>query len=112
MRSKRVDANQPEIVEQLRAAGMSVEPTHAVGAGFPDLVVGVTLSCGCRFTFLVEVKMPRGQLNARQQRWHKQWTGQVLVITEAQQMIDYIRRLGEAHSEAPGCTAHTPDGRA
>lgn len=38
---KRVDRNQPEIVEALREAGASVGHTHAVGQGFPDVVVGV-----------------------------------------------------------------------
>jgi len=38
---KRVDRNQPEIVEALREAGASVGHTHVVGKGFPDIVVGV-----------------------------------------------------------------------
>ena len=36
----RVDANQNEIVKQLRRIGCSVAVTSMVGSGFPDLVVG------------------------------------------------------------------------
>jgi Holliday junction resolvase len=35
-----VDANQSELVDALRKFGATVTPTHATGAGFPDLVVG------------------------------------------------------------------------
>ena len=38
MRAKRVDANQPDIVSALRAAGAFVRPTHGAGDGFPDVV--------------------------------------------------------------------------
>lgn len=35
--AKKVDANQPEIIAALRAAGWEVHVTSAVGAGIPDL---------------------------------------------------------------------------
>lgn len=38
---KRIDRNQPEIVEALREAGASVGHTHTIGQGFPDVIVGV-----------------------------------------------------------------------
>lgn len=38
-RAKRVDANQSEIVDALRAVGARVQVTSAVGEGFPDLFV-------------------------------------------------------------------------
>jgi hypothetical protein len=50
-RAARVDANQAEIVEALRAVGCSVAITSAVGQGFPDLVVGRR-----GVTYLLEVK--------------------------------------------------------
>ena len=40
-RAARVDANQPELVAQLRGIpGLTVQHLHAVGAGCPDLLVG------------------------------------------------------------------------
>ena len=38
-RAKRVDANQGEIVDALRAVGAKVQPLHMVGEGVPDLLV-------------------------------------------------------------------------
>ena len=38
MRRARVDANQPDIVSALRAAGAFVRDTHGAGDGFPDVV--------------------------------------------------------------------------
>jgi len=37
---RKVDANQPEIVETLRACGASVQSIHTVGQGCPDILVG------------------------------------------------------------------------
>ena len=39
-RAAKTDRNQPEIVEALRKVGALVHPMHAVGGGFPDLLVG------------------------------------------------------------------------
>ena len=38
MRRAKVDANQPDIVSALRAAGAFVRQTHGAGDGFPDVV--------------------------------------------------------------------------
>jgi Holliday junction resolvase len=40
-RAARTDSNQTEIVAILRSLGCSVQMLHAVGAGCPDLLVGV-----------------------------------------------------------------------
>ena len=37
--AKRVDANQADIVAALTARGWLVKQTHAVGRGFPDLMI-------------------------------------------------------------------------
>jgi hypothetical protein len=51
MRAKRIDANQNEIVNQLRKIGASVFITSMIGKGFPDIIVG------CRgINFLIELK--------------------------------------------------------
>jgi len=50
-RAARVDANQRAIVAALRRVGATVVPTHTMGQGFPDLLVGHMGE-----TFLLELK--------------------------------------------------------
>ena len=52
MRKKaRVDANQREIVQQLRKIGISVLHTHQLGRGAPDLILGYRNE-----NFMIELK--------------------------------------------------------
>jgi len=87
---KRVDANQREITEGLRRLGVSVYPTHAVGAGFPDLVCG---SLGRNYLLEIkdEGKPPsRQRLTDDEKVFHNNWRGQVAVVKnlkEAQAVI-------------------------
>lgn len=76
-RKSKVDANQATIVNGLRRAGATVAVTSAVGAGFPDLVVGYRGR-----NFLLEIKdgekIPsRRKLTTDQVRFHDAWKGQV-----------------------------------
>lgn len=78
----KIDANQPEIVAALRDAGATVTPTHAAGAGFPDLAVGFRGQ-----NYLIEVKDGAKPPSARkltedQEKWHSTWTGQVAVVKD------------------------------
>jgi hypothetical protein len=59
-RARRVDANQPAIVEALRSVGWHVEVTSHAGEGFPDL----TAAKGGRVV-LIEVKDGRKPPSAR-----------------------------------------------
>ncbi|MDP2271277.1 MAG: hypothetical protein Q8K32_11135 [Archangium sp.] len=90
MRAKNVDANQVAIVAALRAAGATVQHLHEVGAGCPDLLVGVA-----GLNVLLEVKNPavKGELNAEQVKWHRNWRGQVQVVTTASQAFNFVRQL-------------------
>lgn len=74
-RASRIDRNQPDIVKAYRGVGATVELTHAVGKGFPDLVVGFR-----GMTHLVEVKDGEKPPSARkltpdQVEWHAAWKG-------------------------------------
>lgn len=51
MRIRRVDRNQPEIVAALRKCGFTVNHTHMVGNGFPDLCISRN-----GYTHLIEIK--------------------------------------------------------
>lgn len=54
--AKRVDANQPEIVDALRAFGCEVESMHRFGGGWPDLLVYVPAFAHLH---LLEIKDPK-----------------------------------------------------
>jgi len=76
---KRVDANQPEIVEDLRCRGFLVHVTSDLGRGFPDIVIGDPHKLT---VFLCEVKNPeeRWNLTEGERKFHELWQGMVHVI--------------------------------
>ena len=89
-RAAKVDANQAEIVKELRKAGASVTPTHAAGDGFPDLAVGYQGK-----TFLLEVKDGNKPPSARtltppQVKWHGQWLGHKAVVNDVSEALEAI----------------------
>ena len=76
-----MDANQPKLVEDLRALGYSVAVTSSLGGGFPDIVVGVRGR-----NFLFEIKDPekvpsKRKLTQDEADFHYGWKGQVCTIT-------------------------------
>lgn len=74
-RGAKVDRNQKQIVEALRAAGASVHLMNDAGNGAPDLL------CGFRGTdFKIEIKHPdrvyAKEPEKRQAEWQAKWQGQ------------------------------------
>lgn len=68
MRAAKRDANQPEIVDALRAAGVTVIELGHIGSGVPDLY------CYRKATGLgrwIEVKAPKGKLTKPQLEFHR-----------------------------------------
>lgn len=91
-RAANVDANATAVTNAFRGLGCSVEPTHMVGRGFPDLVVGVA-----GINLLVELKAfpahtEKGRLSDEQQAWHDAWRGQVCVVRS----LEDVGRLVES----------------
>ena len=82
---KRVDANQPEIVQALRRVGASVHSLAGVGCGCPDLAVGYR-----GVTYLLEVKGCRGKLTPGQVEWHAEWRGQVAIVRSIDEALETI----------------------
>jgi len=82
MSPKRVDANQAEIVADLRAIGATVQHLHEVGQGCPDLLVGFR---DCNYLF--EIKTEGGLLASKQRDWHDAWRGQVAVIRSVEDAL-------------------------
>ena len=79
-RAAKIDANQPAIVDALRACGAIVQSLAAVGNGCPDLLIGYRGR-----TILVEVKdgskVPSAQkLTLDQLLWHASWSGGSLAV--------------------------------
>lgn len=91
-RRARIDANQPEIVKALRAAGATVLHLHSVGHGCPDLCVGWRAR-----NFLFEIKDPSKPPNQRklsddEKAVHLSWRGQIAIVETAEEAIEYIFR--------------------
>lgn len=94
------DANHKEVVEALRAAGVSVIDMAHVGSGFPDLICGAN-----GLTVLVEIKNKktaygRRGLNKLQQAWKNAWTGGPYAIVDspeaALRAMGVVTSVGEA----------------
>lgn len=88
-RCRKVDANQGEIVDALRAIGCCVEDMSSAGGGFPDLLIW---SPFLKSTLLAEVKnlKAHGRLNKKQIAWHANWRGQVAVITNVDEALRLV----------------------
>jgi Holliday junction resolvase len=81
-RAAKIDANQTQVVEALRAAGATVQSLAAVGQGVPDLLVGFQGQ-----TVLLEVKDGRKPPSERrltddQLKWHGAWRGGPLAVVD------------------------------
>lgn len=110
----RRDGNEAEIIEALRSLGASVEQLE--GKGLPDLLVGWRGK-----NILLEVKDPnatRGRTTALkltddQVTWHRQWSGQVAVVTtvtEALVACGAVQHKGDQENvEQPGARAASRD---
>lgn len=87
----RIDANQPEVVKDLRAFGCSVQHLHTVGRGCPDILVGFRGK-----NWLFELKDPakppsRRRLTPDEEEWHRKWSGQVHVIHSAEEAMEIMK---------------------
>ena len=86
MRAAKIDANQPEIVEALRAAGCTVQSLASMGRGVPDLLVS-----HAQQVWVVEVKGPKGTLTPEQVEWIAAWQAPVHIVRTAD---DALRVIG------------------
>lgn len=89
----RIDSNQPEIIQALRKVGASVAPTHMVGQGFPDIVVGFR-----GINHLLEIKdgeksRSRRKLTEDEKDWHLTWQGEVRIVESVSEALKAIGAL-------------------
>ena len=86
-RTRKKDANQPQIEKELRHAGFSVVSTHMVASGFPDIVVGLF-----GVNFLFEIKADKkSKLTSREAEFSASWKGQCGVVTTSEEVINSIK---------------------
>lgn len=85
MRAKKTDANQKQIVAELRQLGYSVMDCSTVGRGFPDLVIGYNNK-----NYLIEIKTKVGKLNDLQVQFAINWRGQIAVARTTEQIIKLL----------------------
>lgn len=85
--AKRIDANQHDIVEALRAIGASVETgLTRVGHGCPDLLIGYHGR-----DYVMEVKNGNARLTAAEEDWMRAWQGQYFVVRDAEEAIKIVQ---------------------
>jgi Holliday junction resolvase len=92
-RAARTDENQVEIVQAFRRMGYSVKPTHQVGDGFPDIVIGKN-----NMNTLIEIKDGKKPPSARkltpdEVEFHKKWRGRVEIIESIDDAIKLDKEL-------------------
>ncbi len=89
----KADANQEQIVKDLRKLGCSVQPIHSVGNGCPDILVGWRGEC-----FVFELKngdRPCDRvLTPDESKWHREWRGQVKVAGTTREIAEYLGITG------------------
>ena len=83
MRAKRVDANQKEVVQELRDAGFSVETGH------DDCLVGFA-----GVTLWIEIKNPKGRnrLQPSQEKLWEDWRGAYLICRSADEVMEWFSK--------------------
>ena len=91
-RAAKVDANQEQVVQALRAVGATVQSLAGVGKGVPDLLVGYQGK-----TLLLEVKdghkpPSERRLTEDQLAWHGAWRGGPLAVVDGPDAA--LRMLG------------------
>ena len=82
-RNKR-DANEPAIVEALRAAGLSVVSMDTPA----DLLIGYG---GC--TYIAEIKAAKGKLTKSQAAFYVTWQGNVTVLRSVDDALAFAKEV-------------------
>lgn len=86
-RAARVDANQSEIVKAFRRLGCTVQSLATIGAGCPDLLIGIPTNR----VVLVEVKDgDKAKLTPDQEVWHANWATPVHIVRHLGEVISLV----------------------
>lgn len=90
-RDAKVDANQTQLIRDLRKLGCSVQPLHMIGRGCPDLLVGYRGR-----NYLLEVKdgkaaPSRQKLTNDEAKWHESWRGRVAIVRNIEDWFEQVK---------------------
>jgi hypothetical protein len=87
MQVKKVDLNQPEIIEQAKKLGMSVQSLHTIGKDCPDVLFGYA-----GINILCEIKNGNNDLSEGQKNYHDNWQGQIATVRNIDDVvIEFLR---------------------
>lgn len=92
MRAKKVDANQKELVKQIRQIpGATVAHLHMVGQGLPDIIIGFRGK-----NFFCEIKdgkksKSQKKLSKPEEKFHEKWTGQITIIETINDVLKLLQ---------------------
>ena len=92
-RAAKIDTNQTELVEVIKAMGGTVQSLAPVGKGCPDLLVGWRGK-----NLLLEIKdgsRPPSErvLTPDQKRWHSEWKGRVYIVNSLDDLLLVLKNV-------------------
>jgi hypothetical protein len=87
------DANQAAVARWYEELMCLTFDTHALGGGFPDLLVGIPTRAG-RVLALVEVKTEDGTLRPSQENFIREWgSGCVVILQTREDVFAHVERV-------------------
>lgn len=86
------DANHSDVTKWYEELYCKVQDTHAVGGGFPDIVVKISTKRG-PLVALVEVKAVDGTLRPSQERFIAEWGSCVTVVQTREDVFAHVERV-------------------
>lgn len=86
------DANHGDVTRWYEELYCKVQDTHAVGGGFPDIVVKISTKRGA-VVALVEVKTADGTLRPSQERFVREWGSCVTVVQTRDDVFAHVERV-------------------
>jgi hypothetical protein len=90
------DANHGDVTRWYESLYCLVQDTHAVGGGFPDLVVRISTKRG-HVVALVEVKGADGTLRASQERFLREWgCSSIAIVQTREDVFAHVERVRSA----------------
>lgn len=89
------DANHGDVTRWYEELYCKVKDTHAVGGGFPDIVVKISTKRG-PVVALVEVKGSDGTLRPSQELFISEWGSCVTVVQTRDDVFAHVERVRSA----------------
>ena len=90
MRACRVDANHADIRAALRAVGCGVMDLSKLGDGKPDILVTRIRRGGIEAWWLMELKVAKGRLRAKQVTFAKGWPTTIHVVRSVDEALKLV----------------------